>query len=82
MDLKELGPGISATTPTASPEVTPNNSPESGAGSNGSDLTGDPAADSDSFPLVTVGISGIIIVLVAIAGAVLYRRRNDGTRKK
>lgn len=38
-------------------------------------------ADSDSFPLVHVGISGAIIVLIAIAGAVLYRRRAGGTRK-
>ncbi|MEK4464430.1 hypothetical protein MHB56_19735 [Paenibacillus sp. FSL H8-0315] len=82
VDLKELGPGISATTPTASPEVTPNNSPESEAGSNEPDQTGNPAGDSDSFSLVNVGIIGIIIVLAAIAGAVLYRRRNDGTRKK
>lgn len=39
------------------------------------------AAASDFFPLVHVGISGAIIVLIAIAGAVLYRRRAGGTRK-
>ncbi|WP_313641530.1 hypothetical protein, partial [Paenibacillus sp.] len=67
---------------TASPEGTSNTSPKSGAGSNESDLTGKPAEDNDSFPLVNVGISGVIIVLIAIVGAVLYRRRVGGTRKK
>ncbi|MEK5252867.1 hypothetical protein NST74_05325 [Paenibacillus sp. FSL F4-0125] len=82
-DLKELGPSISAGTPTATPEVTSNHSPKSGAGNNGTtDVEGKPAADSDSFPLVNVGISGVIIVLIAIVGAVLYRRRDGGTRKK
>ncbi|CAH1054551.1 hypothetical protein [Paenibacillus pseudetheri] len=82
-DLKELGPSISAGTPTASPEVTSNHSPKSGAGNNDpADVTGKPAAGSDSLPLVNVGISGVIIVLIAIAGAVLYRRRDGGTRKK
>lgn len=82
-DLKELGPSISAGTPTTSPEVTSNHSPKSETGNNGAtDAEGKPAADSDSFPLVNVGISGVIIVLIAIAGAVLYRRRDGGMRKK
>lgn len=82
-DLKELGPSISAGTPTASPEVTSNPSPKSADGNNEStDVAGKPAADSDSFPLVNVGISGVIIVLIAIVGAVIYRRRDGGTRKK
>jgi hypothetical protein len=82
-DLKELGSSISAETPTASPKVTSNPSPKSADGNNEStDVAGKPAAGSDSVPLVNVGISGVIIVLIAIVGAVLYRRRSGGTRKK
>ncbi|MNO64750.1 hypothetical protein D3C76_554870 [compost metagenome] len=82
-DLKELGPSISAETPTASPEVTSNHSPKSENGNNeATDVAGTPATGSDSVSLVNVGISGIIIVLIAIVGAVLYRRRVGGTRKK
>ncbi|WP_339317228.1 hypothetical protein [Paenibacillus sp. FSL R10-2734] len=82
-DLKELGPSKSAETPAASPEVTANNSPKSEAGVNDpSDPAGKPAADSEFFPLVNVGISGVIIVLIAIIGAVLYRRKVGGDRKK
>lgn len=82
-DLKELGPSISSGTPTASPEVTSNHSPKSEAGNNEpTDSAEKPAADIDSFPLVNVGISGMIIVLIAIVGAALYRRRDGGTRKK
>jgi hypothetical protein len=82
-DLKELGSSISAETPTASPKVTSNPSPKSADGNNEStDVAGKPAAGSDSVPLVNVGISGVIIVLIAIVGAVLYRRRSGGKRKK
>ncbi|WP_156417410.1 hypothetical protein [Paenibacillus etheri] len=82
-DLKELGPSISAETPTASPEVTSNHSPKSEAGVNEpTDPAEKPVADSDSVPLVNVGISGVIIVLIAIVGAMLYRRRNGGKQKK
>lgn len=41
----------------------------------------DTGGGNDSFPLVNVGISGVIIVLIVIAGAVLYRRRNGGRSK-
>lgn len=82
-DLKKLGPSISAGNPTASPEATSNHSPKSEAGVNKpTDPAEKPAADSDSFPLVNVGVSGVIIVLIAIVGAMLYRRKNGGTRKK
>lgn len=82
-DLKVLGSSISAGTPTASPKATSNPSPKSADENNEStDVAGKPTAESDSVPLVNVGISGVIIVLIAIAGAVFYLRRDGGSRKR
>lgn len=81
-DLKELGPATFTGTAAESPESTKNASPSSGAetdagvGNNGKSCpAANAAADRGPFTLVNVGISGVIVVVIAIVAAILYRRK-------
>lgn len=81
-DLKELGPSTYTGTAEESPESTMSASPTSGAetdagaGNNGTSVSArNAAAERGPFTLLNVGISGVIVVLIAIVAAVLYRRK-------